>query len=110
MQASRVATKLKVWVVLKGQGTVVAGPSGELYINSSGSPALATGGTGDILSGMIAAMLAQLGTEQAALAISSAVFLHGLAGELHESGQRTFVADDLLQQIGPAMQTLSPFA
>ena len=73
-------------VVLKGTGTVIAAPDGRLTINPTGNAALATGGTGDVLGGMIGALLAQhLPGYEAALA---GVYLHGLAADtLSAQGQ-----------------------
>src|SRR5207244_3523931 len=84
------------YVVLKGHRTVVAAPDGSVYINPTGNPGMATGGTGDILTGMIAGILAQehLGSfiERRCLA----VYLHGLAGDVvaQESGQASRVGTD----------------
>lgn len=67
-------------VVLKGAGTVVAYPDGEAFINTSGGPALATAGTGDVLTGLIAALIAQ-GLSSHAAAVTG-VYVHGLAGDI----------------------------
>jgi hydroxyethylthiazole kinase-like uncharacterized protein yjeF len=72
------AAKTRATVLLKGSRTVVATPNGTVWVNSTGSPALATGGTGDILSGLIASLLAAgLAPERAAIA---GAYVHGLAG------------------------------
>lgn len=77
--AMRFATKHKVILVLKGAGTIVAAPDGRLWFNHTGGPGLAKGGSGDVLAGMLGALLAQgLAPELAAVC---AVHLHGLAGE-----------------------------
>lgn len=93
------AEKYGVWVVLKGYKTVIAGPEGELYFNSTGSPALATAGTGDVLSGMIGALLGQVNNIGQALCIS--VYLHGLAGEevAREKGVISSKAGDVVQAL-----------
>jgi NAD(P)H-hydrate epimerase len=67
-------------VVLKGASTLIADPSGRLYINSSGNPALATAGSGDVLAGALAAWLAR-GLQPCDAAVL-AVYLHGRAGDL----------------------------
>jgi len=69
-----------VWLVLKGANTVIATPQGQLYMNITDSPALATAGSGDVLSGMIGSFLAQgMSPEDACCA---AVYAHGCAGQL----------------------------
>lgn len=98
------AMERQVTVVLKGYRTLIAFPDGRVWINPSGSPALATGGTGDILTGTIAAFLAQFPNERD-LAIAGAVWLHGMAGELGaaELGEKSLVATDLLRFYPAAM-------
>jgi NAD(P)H-hydrate epimerase len=93
--ARQAATDLGAIVVLKGPGTVVAYPDGEVFINTTGSAALATGGTGDVLTGVIASLVAQgLSSHDAAVA---GVFLHGLAGEAAaRTGMVGVAAGDLL--------------
>lgn len=78
--ARKAAVETRSVVVLKGPRTLVALPDGEVRVNPTGSPALATGGTGDVLTGAMAAFLARgLGASDAA---TVAVYLHGLAGEI----------------------------
>ena len=93
-------------VVLKGPGTVIASPDGRTGINSSGSPALATGGTGDLLTGILAACLAR-GLEPYEAAIA-AVFLHGVAGEVAEErfGAPGAIAGDVRDSIPEALRRL----
>src|SRR5204863_3873197 len=71
-----------VYVVLKGHRTLIATPDEKVFINPTGNPGMATGGTGDVLTGMIAAWLAQLLDAEAACKL--AVYLHGMAGDLAE--------------------------
>jgi NAD(P)H-hydrate epimerase len=78
--ARELAAATGAHVALKGAGTVVAGPAGELWVNPTGNPAMATGGTGDVLAGVAGSLLAQ-GLAPAA-ALTAAVYLHGLAGDL----------------------------
>ena len=102
VQANRIevatdfATTHHVYVVLKGHRTLIATPEGHVFINPTGNPGMATGGTGDVLTGMIAAWLAQLLDAEAACRL--AVFLHGAAGDLAEAdeGQVAMTATDLL--------------
>src|SRR5687767_6273477 len=104
--ASDFATTHRVYVVLKGHRTVIATPEGRVYINPTGNPGMATGGTGDVLSGMIGAWLAQLLDAEAACRL--AVFLHGAAGDLAEAaeGQAAMTATDLLAHLGDALTGL----
>jgi len=93
-------------VVLKGPGTCIAGPDGRLSVNGSGGPALATGGAGDVLTGIVAAALARgLPPYEAARA---GVFLHGLLGDLagESMGAPGAVAGDLVRLTPAALQCL----
>ena len=105
--AGRFATEHGVHVVLKGHRTVVATPAGRAFINPTGNPGMATGGTGDVLTGMLAAWLAQLLDAEAACQL--AVFLHGVAGDLaaESEGQAAMTAGDLVRHIGAAFQRLA---
>jgi hydroxyethylthiazole kinase-like uncharacterized protein yjeF len=97
----------KVYVVLKGYRTIIAAPNGGAWINPTGSPGMATGGTGDVLTGMIAAWLAQLLDAEAACQL--AVYLHGAAGELADAdeGEVAMTAVDLISHLGDAALELS---
>jgi len=90
-------------VVLKGAATLVARADGTWFLNPTGNPGMATAGTGDVLAGMIGALLAR-GVEPAEAACA-AVFLHGRAGDLaaEELGEEAMTAGDLLGHIGPAL-------
>ncbi len=89
--ARALAARLGAVTVLKGAHTVIAAPDGVFSINSSGSPALATAGSGDVLAGILGALLARM-PEEPFKAAQLAVFLHGLAGE---TGGEGVIADDL---------------
>ena len=105
--ASGFARTFKVTLILKGAGTVVAVPDGRVFINSSGNPGMATGGTGDVLTGMIGGLLAQgLTAEQAACL---GVYLHGLAGDLAatEKGEAALIAGDVIEKIPEAMKAVA---
>jgi hydroxyethylthiazole kinase-like uncharacterized protein yjeF len=78
--ARRFATEHKLTLVLKGWRTLVAHPDGRVAVNTSGNPAMAKGGSGDILTGIVAAMLAQF-PDDVGRAVEAAVYLHGLAGD-----------------------------
>jgi NAD(P)H-hydrate epimerase len=110
VQADRVAaarsfaTGHGLTLVLKGQRTLIAFPDGRVWINPTGSPAMATGGSGDILTGMMAGLLAQAPQEMEA-AVAAAVYLHGRAGELGAAalGEQALIATDLLGFLPEAM-------
>jgi ADP-dependent NAD(P)H-hydrate dehydratase / NAD(P)H-hydrate epimerase len=89
----------KLYVVLKGFRTIVATPDGSVYINPTGNPGMATGGTGDILTGMIAGIMAQQCLGDIVERLCLAVYLHGLAGDLaaEELGEESLAATDLLR-------------
>jgi NAD(P)H-hydrate epimerase len=99
------ATEHGVTLVLKGQRTVIAFPDGRVWINPTGTPAMGKGGSGDILTGMIAGMVAQF-PHRADQAVAAAVYLHGLAGQLGAQalGEKCLVATDLLRYLPDAME------
>lgn len=92
-----------VIVVLKGAATLVATPEGKAAINTTGGPGMASGGTGDVLSGMIGGLLAS--GRQPVDAACAAVYLHGRAGELAAVtlGEEAMLASDLAASIGEAI-------
>jgi ADP-dependent NAD(P)H-hydrate dehydratase / NAD(P)H-hydrate epimerase len=94
-----------VSAVLKGQRTVIAFPDGAVWINPTGTPALGTGGTGDVLTGLIAGLLAQF-PEDWRSAVAAAVYLAGLAGEIgaRKLGEKCLVATDVLRFLPQAME------
>ncbi|SPF39298.1 Bifunctional NAD(P)H-hydrate repair enzyme Nnr (Includes: ADP-dependent (S)-NAD(P)H-hydrate dehydratase; NAD(P)H-hydrate epimerase) [Candidatus Sulfotelmatobacter kueseliae] len=104
--ARKFARQHDVIVVLKGHRTLVVQPDGEAWANTTGNPGMATGGTGDILTGMIAAMIAQH-PKDALLAVLAAVHLHGRAGdEMREIlGEHSLVATDLLRGLPDAFES-----
>jgi NAD(P)H-hydrate epimerase len=99
------ATTHGVTVVLKGQRTLLAFPDGRVWINPTGTPAMGTGGTGDILTGLIAGFLAQF-PQKPDEAVAAAVYLHGLAGEIgaRALGEKCLIATDILQYLPAAME------
>jgi hydroxyethylthiazole kinase-like uncharacterized protein yjeF len=101
--AREFAKEHDVVVVLKGHRTLVVQPDGEAWANTTGNPGMSTGGTGDILTGMVAAMIAQ-NPKDSRLAILAAVHLHGLAGDvmLESVGEHSMVATDLLRGLPEA--------
>ena len=83
-------------VVLKGHRTLVAEPGGHLWVNMTGNPGMATGGTGDVLTGLIAGMIAQF-PDDLVRAVCAAVWLHGYAGDKAAGlGEQYMTATDLL--------------
>ena len=96
-----------VYVVLKGHRTLVATPDGKIFINPTGNPGMATGGTGDVLTGMIAAWLAQLLDAEASCKLS--VYLHGMAGDLAEAdeGEVAMTSTDVAGHLGDAILELT---
>jgi ADP-dependent NAD(P)H-hydrate dehydratase / NAD(P)H-hydrate epimerase len=96
-------------VVLKGDRTIIAFPDGETWVNPTGSPSMATGGTGDILTGMIAGMIAQHPKDWKRAAVA-AVWLHGRCGELAGGcwGEQAMLATDMLDFLPEAMNELRP--
>jgi NAD(P)H-hydrate epimerase len=104
--ARKFAREHDVIVVLKGHRTLVVQPNGEAWANTTGNPGMATGGTGDILTGMIAGMIAQH-TNDVLLAVLAAVHLHGLAGDemCEVVGEHSLVATDLLRGLPDAFES-----
>lgn len=90
-------------IVLKGHRTLIASPEGEVWANPTGNPGMATGGTGDMLTGMVAGLIAQY-PQRVFDATVLAVYLHGLAGDLaaRELGEHSLVATDLLRYLPKA--------
>ena len=105
-QALAVAAKHSIIVVLKGAHTAVVTPKGDIYFNTTGNPGMATAGSGDVLTGMLTALLAQ-GYAPADAAVLG-VYLHGLAGDIAmaESSEEAVVAHDIVASIGKAFKRL----
>ena len=104
--AAKFAKERGVTLVLKGHPTYVACPDGSVYENTTGNPGLATAGTGDVLSGIIAGIIAQ-GIEPKA-ATKAAVYLHGLAADLaaNDKTQPSMIASDVIEYIPTALKEL----
>ncbi|MFZ0731582.1 MAG: NAD(P)H-hydrate dehydratase [Candidatus Sulfotelmatobacter sp.] len=105
--ARKFAREHKLIVVLKGHRTLVVQPDGEAWVNTTGNPGMSTGGTGDILTGMVSALIAQ-NPNNAMLAVCAAVHLHGLAGDvmLDSVGEHSMVATDLLRGLPQAFRSV----
>ena len=110
VQSRRVEMALKAagdWnahVVLKGHQTVIAAPNGPIWINSTGNPGMASAGTGDVLTGMLAGLTAQYGKANWPLLLAFGAYLHGLAGDTAaaEVGEAPLMASDLIRAIPAA--------
>jgi NAD(P)H-hydrate epimerase len=100
------ATTYGVYLVLKGAATVVGDPGGRVILNPTGNPGMASGGMGDVLTGMVGALLARRADPGAAL--PAAVYLHGLAADLavERVGQEALVASDVIEALPQALQAL----
>ena len=92
-----------VALALKGAGTVIGGPDGRVFVNPTGNPGMASGGSGDVLTGMVGAFLAR-GLD-ALTALQAGCFLHGLAGDLAcaDRGEEALIAGDIVEAIPAAM-------
>lgn len=106
LRAIEVASERQVIIILKGRYTAIIRPDGKVYFNPTGTPALATGGTGDVLTGLLASFMARgMVPEFAAFA---APYVHGLAGELAAQIHGTYgvTASDVVDQIGRAIKSI----
>jgi NAD(P)H-hydrate epimerase len=101
--ARRFAGEHELIVVLKGHRTLIVSPNGDVWANPTGNPGMATGGTGDVLTGMVAGLIAQH-PQRAFEATALAVYLHGLSGDLarEEVGENSLVATDLVHSLPKA--------
>jgi ADP-dependent NAD(P)H-hydrate dehydratase / NAD(P)H-hydrate epimerase len=111
VQANRIevargfAQRMGVTLVLKGARTLIAHPDGHVAVNTTGNPGMAKGGSGDLLTGLVAGLLAQY-PAQAAQAVEAAVYLHGLAADfaVRDADQHTLLATDSLAQFSRAFR------
>ena len=110
--ARRLATELGVFVVLKGFRTLVAAPEGQVYVNPTGNPGMASGGTGDVLTGFIAGLMGQFAHEPLTDVLCAAVYVHGLAGDLAlaRTGEKALVATDLIRSLPQVWEQLGASA
>jgi NAD(P)H-hydrate epimerase len=102
------AKKWNAHVVLKGFHTVLASPSGQVFVNTTGNPGLAKGGSGDVLTGLLAGLIAQFGTEDLLRVIALGVYLHGRAADLlsEQSEVSGMLAGEVAHAIPYARQKL----
>jgi hydroxyethylthiazole kinase-like uncharacterized protein yjeF len=97
-----------VQLVLKGFRTLTAAPDGQVWVNLTGNPGMATGGSGDVLTGIAAALLAQYPDRSATEVTAAAVYLHGLAGDIaaRELGEASMIAGDILDAVPKAYREI----
>jgi NAD(P)H-hydrate epimerase len=107
--AGEFSQQFGVTLVLKGFRTLIASPHGQIEVNPTGNPGMAKGGTGDVLTGLVAGLLAQYPSHPVGEVATAAVYLHGLAGDLaaKELGQHSMLAGDLLEKIPPGYKKLT---
>jgi NAD(P)H-hydrate epimerase len=107
--AREFSQKYGITLVLKGFRTLIAAPDGRVEVNPTGNPGMAKGGTGDVLTGLTAGLLAQFPSHPVGEVATAAVYLHGLAGDLAagEFGQHSMLAGDLLEQIPQGFKKLT---
>jgi ADP-dependent NAD(P)H-hydrate dehydratase / NAD(P)H-hydrate epimerase len=104
--AMQKATALNIVIILKGHYTAVVTPDGSVHFNSTGNPGMATGGSGDVLTGIITGLLAQGYNSKEAAMLS--VYLHGLAGDIAATthSQQGMKAGDIINSLGSAWLTI----
>jgi len=97
----------RVGLALKGAGTVIGGPDGRVAVNPTGNPGMAKGGSGDVLTGIVGALLAR-GLDPVG-ALEAGCYLHGLAGDLTvaERGEVAMIAGDIIEKLPAALQALA---
>jgi NAD(P)H-hydrate epimerase len=102
------AARWKAFVILKGFHTILATPNGRAYVNTIGNPGMATGGTGDVLTGMLAGFTAEFGTKNWEHVLGLGVYLHGLAGDVaaERVGEAPLIASDLIEALPEAYSRL----
>lgn len=105
--ATELAARYRVYVVLKGHETVIAAPDGEVHVNNSGNGGMASGGMGDVLTGVIASLLGQKLSPFNAAALGT--FIHGLAGDIaaEEKGEYGLIASDLIEKLPLTLKELA---
>jgi ADP-dependent NAD(P)H-hydrate dehydratase / NAD(P)H-hydrate epimerase len=103
-----ISVKLKSFIVLKGAHTSISTPLGDIYFNSTGNPAMATAGSGDVLTGILTALLSQGYKPLAAAQIG--VYIHGLAGDLAAKKRFSLIASDIIEEIPAAFAQVTSFS
>jgi len=112
--ARELATRQQVHLIVKGHRTLYAAPSGQVYVNSTGNPGMATGGSGDVLTGLLAGLLAQALQQKIPFedTIPLGIWLHGQAGDLARKvkGEQSLIATDLMEHLPAAFCTIQEAA
>lgn len=105
----RLAAETGAVALLKGQATLLADPDGSLFVNPSGNPGMATAGSGDVLTGLTAGLLAQFPAAPRLLAAAAAAYIHGLAGDAAAAslGEMPMLAGDILHHLPAALHALA---
>jgi ADP-dependent NAD(P)H-hydrate dehydratase / NAD(P)H-hydrate epimerase len=106
--AIETAARWRAHVILKGYHTILALPDGRAFVNTTGNPGMATGGTGDVLTGMLAGLTAEFGTAHWEQVLGLGIYLHGLAGDLAAArvGEAPLVASELIEALPAAFAQL----
>ncbi|MDE3181660.1 MAG: NAD(P)H-hydrate dehydratase [Acidobacteriota bacterium] len=106
--ARQFAMRYGIHLVLKGARTLVASPEGRVAVNPTGNPGMATGGTGDCLTGLVAGLLAQHPSRSVEEVVATAVYVHGLAGDIaaKAKGEASMIAGDLVESVPRALKSL----
>lgn len=109
LRAKHIAVEREITIVLKGANTAVVKPNGEICFNSTGNPGMAAAGSGDVLTGIIASLIAQSYAPSDAAVMG--VYLHGLAGDmaLEEESQESLLATDIIKNLGRAFKKLHTY-
>ncbi|MGQ9846472.1 MAG: NAD(P)H-hydrate dehydratase [Bacteroidales bacterium] len=109
LTARKMAKELKIIIILKGAYSQIHLPNGDTYFNSTGNPGMATGGSGDVLTGILLGLLAQNYTPSEAAIIGT--YIHGLAGDLalNTQSHESLIASDIVEHLGKAFQTIHKF-
>jgi NAD(P)H-hydrate epimerase len=101
--ASEAAQKWNAYVILKGFHTLIASPDGQLFVNTSGHPGLAKGGSGDVLTGILGALTAQFGTDDWTRVLTLGVYLHGIAADILAACEGDDVSGMLASEVAHAI-------
>jgi ADP-dependent NAD(P)H-hydrate dehydratase / NAD(P)H-hydrate epimerase len=106
-KAAEFANKYNVYLILKGARTVISCPGGHVYINTTGNPGMATAGSGDVLTGIIASFIGQ--KIEITNALRTAVYIHGLAGDIGSGfvGEYSLIGGDLIKYLPEAVKSIA---
>ena len=107
MKAKDLAAYLQCYIILKGAWTAIITPEGRIHFNPTGNPGMATGGSGDVLTGILLALLAQGYSSEDACRLG--VYIHGLAGDIacQQTGEISLTASDIINALPATWKQLS---